>query len=186
MEQKSNFFKETVKFALLVLVIVVPVRLYIAQPFIVNGSSMDPTFATGQYLIIDEISYRFAEPTRGDVIVFRYPNNPKQFFIKRVIGLPSETIAFTNSEVQIRNEKHPDGLTLEEPYADAIPPPTYDNQIIALKQDEYFVMGDNRASSFDSRRWGPLRREQIIGRAILRLYPFNTLDIYPGNYSDSL
>jgi signal peptidase I len=182
MEQKTNFFKETVKFALLVMLIVIPVRLYIAQPFIVNGSSMDPTFASGQYLIVDEISYRFTEPSRGDVIVFRYPENPKQFFIKRIIGLPSETISVTQSGIHVINQDNPNGLALEEPYISDIVPKNNDNITKTLQDEEYFVMGDNRASSFDSRKWGPLERNFIIGRAILRLFPLNVIALYPGNH----
>ncbi len=83
---------EFIKFSLLALLIVMPIRLWIAQPFIVQGSSMVPTFQNGDYLIIDEITYRFREPERGEVIVFRYPKNPSQFFIKRIVGLSGETV----------------------------------------------------------------------------------------------
>ena len=89
---QENFFKEIIKFALLAVIIVLPIRFFIAQPFIVSGASMDPTFADKQYLIVDQISYRFDGPKRGDVIIFRYPLNTKKFFIKRIVGLPSKTI----------------------------------------------------------------------------------------------
>ena len=112
--KKENFFKEIIKFTLIALVIVIPVRTYIAQPFIVNGPSMDPTFNTGQYLIIDQISYRFNEPKRNDVIVFRYPNNPKVFYIKRIIGLPGETVSIDTGKVSIINSENPKGMLLPD------------------------------------------------------------------------
>src|SRR3990167_9889845 len=101
---------DTIKFIVLALIIVTPIRMFIAQPFIVNGSSMDPTFATGQYLIVDEISYRFNEPKRGDVIVLRYPRDPKKFFINRIVGLPGDTVEIQEGVVTIKDSKNPDGF----------------------------------------------------------------------------
>lgn len=173
--------RDTVKFVLIILLIVIPVRVFIAQPFIVNGASMDPTFKHGDYLIVDQISYRFNEPERGDVIVFRYPNDTKQFFIKRVIGLPGETIKITDSSVIIYNESYPQGLTLDEPYIKN--ETTHQNGSIEtknLKVSEYFVLGDNRLRSSDSRSWGTLKRNLIIGRPLIRLLPPSSLSLFPG------
>src|SRR3990167_6511583 len=112
----SNFWKELVKLILLSLLIVVPFRLYIAQPFIVEGASMVPTFETGNYLIVDELTYRFKTPERGSVLIFKYPRNPKKSFIKRVIGLPNETILIFDGQITIINAEYPKGFVLDESY----------------------------------------------------------------------
>src|SRR3989344_3657008 len=112
---KENFFREIVKFSVVALLIVVPVRLFVAQPFIVSGASMEPTFESGEYLIIDELSYHFSEPGRGDVIVFRYPRNPRDFFIKRVVGLPGETVSIQSGTITIE-PKGGEVIVLKEPY----------------------------------------------------------------------
>lgn len=151
------------------LAIVLPVRFFIAQPFIVRGASMEPNFSDGEYLVIDEISYRFADPARGDVVVFRYPNDPKQFFIKRIIGLPGETVAINDGQVFIRN-KQGEEVRLDESY---LSPKvvTISDAVVTLGYDEFFVLGDNRPSSSDSRVWGTLNRRYLVGRAFLRLFP---------------
>jgi len=172
---RSDFFKELFKLILLALVIVVPFRLYVAQPFIVDGLSMYPTFNNGHYLIIDELSYRFSEPERGDVLVFKAPPDPDKYYIKRLIGFPGETLRINNGQVTIVNEKNPDGFKLDEPYVKF---PKDESLAIILEEDEYFVMGDNRASSSDSRVWGALPAGNIIGRPVLRLYP---PALFPGN-----
>lgn len=175
--KKVHFFQELLTFAFVALVIVVPIRLFIAQPFIVSGESMYPTFDTGQYLIVDQLSYKFHEPARGDVIIFKYPNNPSTFFIKRIIGLPGETLELNGNTTTITQT---DGttITLDEPYVQM---PRESVLTKTLAQDEYFVMGDNRLASLDSRVWGPLKRDHIIGRAYLRLLPFNMLGFLPGS-----
>lgn len=176
----KQFLKEIVKFGLLALIIVVPVRLYIASPFIVSGSSMSPTFETGNYLIIDQLSYTFgATPERGDVIVFQYPKDPDKFFIKRVIGLPNETVRIQNGKVTIDNNDLLQPLPLNEPY---IVSHSQDNLSTTLGEDEYFVLGDNRSGSSDSRSWGPLPEDLITGRAYLRLFPLTDLQVLPGAY----
>ncbi|GMQ95124.1 MAG: signal peptidase I [Patescibacteria group bacterium] len=173
---------EMVKFFILAILIVLPIRIYIAQPFIVNGSSMDPTFATGEYLIVDELSYRLGSPERGDVVILRYPRDPSKFFIKRIIGLPNETIQISGGSITIKGERDPTGFELKEPY---IKFTKNDDLLRKLGDDEYFVMGDNRAASSDSRAWGPVEEDLIIGRALLRLFPIASAKVLPGKYKDA-
>lgn len=172
--KQEPFWKELVKLVLLALVVVLPFRLYIAQPFIVDGASMDPTFKSGEYLIVDELTYHFKSPERGSVLIFKYPNDPSKYFVKRVIGLPGETISIEEGKVRIINNQHPDGFVLDEPYVRF---GKDENLVRNLDNDEYFVLGDNRLSSADSRIWGPVPEGNIIGRPIIRFYP---LSILPG------
>jgi len=167
MKKIIAFFWEIIKIVGLALVIVIPIRYYIFQPFIVQGQSMEPTFETGNYLIVDEISYRFREPQRGEVIVFKYPQNSSQRYIKRIIGLPGETIEVKNNKVFVNNK------LLDEKNYFSQTGDTPGNILITLKENEYFVLGDNRLASYDSRRWGPLPRQNIIGRVFIRVWPFN-------------
>ena len=166
---------EFVKFFLIAILIVVPIRLWVAQPFIVSGSSMNPNFENGEYLIIDEFSYHFRQPERGEVIIFRYPLDQSKFFIKRIIGLPNEKFEIKNNQIYIYNEIFPEGILIEESYINNNKPMT--NKTIALKDNEYFVMGDNRNMSSDSRIWGTLDEKLIIGRAWIRLWPFTKASI---------
>lgn len=175
--------REWVQVIVVALVIALPIRFFIAEPFIVQGASMDPTFSTGQFLIIDRISYRFDEPQRGDVIVFEYPNNPDVYYIKRIIGLPDEHISIKSGVVTITNNENPDGLTLTEPYID-VSHISSENFNVQLGETEYFVMGDNRTQSSDSRIWGPLDRHFIIGRPIVRLIPVQEIGVLPGNHKE--
>lgn len=171
---------EIVRFALIALIIVVPIRWFVAQPFIVSGASMENTFHNGEYLIVDQISYYFEEPKRGDVIIFRYPHDPSKFFIKRVIGVPGDTVKIEGDVISIVNEEYPEGQTLEEPYVKSMAPNT--NKTERLTENEYYVMGDNRDASSDSRSWGILSRDKIIGRAFLRLFPVTKASVFPGKY----
>ncbi len=175
----KGFIWEIVKFSILAAVIVLPIRAFIAQPFIVNGRSMDPTFATGQYLIVDELSYRFEDPKRGDIVVLRYPRNPSKFFIKRIVGLPNETIEIKEGVVRIKTKTNPIGFQLTEPYVEFKKSDTITKK---LDDSEYFVMGDNRAESLDSRAWGSVPRKLIIGKAFLRLFPIASAEVMPGSY----
>lgn len=179
-EPKSSFIGEIVNFALIALLIVLPIRMFIAQPFIVSGASMETTFESGEYLIVDQLSYRFEEPMRGDVIIFRYPKDPSKFFIKRIIGIPGDTIDIQGNVVKLTNAEHPEGITLDEPYIRAMAPNTTLTE--TLGEEEYFVMGDNRNASSDSRMWGVLGRDKIVGKAFLRLYPLSHADVFPGEY----
>lgn len=181
-EKKDGVLSEIVRFSLVALLIVLPIRLFVAQPFIVSGASMETTFSTGEYLIVDQLTYHFEEPERGDVIIFRYPKDPSKFFIKRIIGIPGDTISIAGREVTITNAEHPDGIVLEEEsyVHDMKPGATLEE---TLGAGEYFVMGDNRDASSDSRAWGVLTRDNIVGRAFLRLFPLTEIGIFPGDHS---
>jgi signal peptidase I len=172
-----SFFTEVVKFVFLALIIVVPIRVFVAQPYIVSGNSMIPSFHNGDYLVVDQLSYRFEEPERGDVIIFRFPNDTSKFFIKRIIALPDETIKMESGVVTIINATQPDGMTIEEPYNESF---FRDTMTVILGEDEYFVMGDNRVVSLDSRSWGVLPRELVIGRTLVRLFPVTDISFIPG------
>ena len=170
---------EILKVLLISVAIVLPIRYYIAQPFIVRGASMEPNFENSEYLIIDEASYYFYEPKRGEVVVFRYPRDPKQFFIKRIVGLPGEKIEVRKGKLVIYNSSYPEGFTLDEKYL--YPPDrlTHPDVQTNLSESEYFVLGDNRDFSSDSRVWGALDRKFIVGRAFFRVWPFDELGLVP-------
>ena len=181
-ESRSQSFWELARFAIIAIAIVVPIRIFIAQPFIVSGSSMFPTFKDGQYLVVDEISYRLGNPQRDDVVVFKYPNDTTKFFIKRIIGLPNETVQIKGSEITIINKDHPEGFTLNQPFVEN---KANNESEYVLKDSDYFVMGDNRTASFDSRSWGPVSKNLMVGRAFLRLLPLNQIGVMPGNYKQA-
>jgi len=176
-ERGPSFWNDVLKFAVIAALVVLPIRMYIIQPFIVSGSSMFPTFESGDYLIVDEVSYRFEEPQRGDVIVFRYPLDPSKFFIKRIVGLPGETVEIKNSQVLIEKTPSAQKVVLDEPYIDV---KTSSIDPVKLKETEYFVLGDNREASSDSRVWGVLDQKFIIGRALIRLLPISQAEAFPG------
>jgi len=178
-ETPKESFWELFRFAIIAVAIVVPIRMFIAQPFVVSGSSMFPTFQDKQYLIVDEISYRLSEPKRDDVVVFKYPGDTSKFFIKRIIGLPNETVEIKGSEVTIVNQEHPEGFKLEQPF---VQNKSNNDMSFKLTANEYFVMGDNRSGSFDSRSWGPVPKKLLTGKAFLRLLPFNQIGLLPGQY----
>ncbi len=166
-----SFVWEIAKIVVIAALIVAPVRYFIFQPFLVRGQSMEPSFQDGDYLIVDEISYRLREPKRGEVIVFEYPDNPSQRFIKRIVALPGETVEIEEGEIRING----DNLILnEEEYISSLK--TVGDMKITLQENEYFVLGDNRSYSFDSRRFGPLPEDEIIGRVFLRAWPFGSID----------
>jgi len=173
MRNLLSFAWEIAKIVIIALVIVVPIRYLIFQPFFVKGQSMEPNFDNGDYLIIDELSYKVRDPQRGEVVVFKYPYDTSQRYIKRIIGLPGETVEVGNGVVAVYNEEG--GQVLAEsnylyPYVN-----TPGEARVTLGDDEYFVMGDNRPASSDSRRWGPLSKEYIVGRVFLRAWPFTAL-----------
>ncbi len=142
------------------------IHQFLAQPFLVQGASMEPNFKNGGYLLVDRISYRFKEPEKGDVIIFRYPQNRSLFYIKRIIGLPGEKIEIKGGDLFVNNN------LLEEEY---LKPGTetsfFSVDKFILGKDQYFVLGDNRPFSFDSRRWGPINEKDIIGVVRVRFWP---------------
>jgi len=157
---------ETVTIAV---VAVILVRYFVVQPFVVSGASMEPTFYNGNYLLIDELSYRFRSPERGEVVVFRYPGDQKSFYIKRIIGLPGERIELSDGEISVY--KGDEKIELKEAYVRG--GYTQGSFETTLGDGEYFVMGDNRNFSFDSRSWGALSENNLIGTVRLRLWPIN-------------
>ncbi|MCK6462396.1 MAG: signal peptidase I [Candidatus Pacebacteria bacterium] len=147
--RKESIF-DFLKFIFIVAAIVLPIRLWVAQPFLVSGASMEPTYNDGDYLIVDEFTYHLRDPKKNEVIVFRYPNDPSKFFIKRIAALPNETATMI------------------------------DGKEIQIKDKEYFVTGDNSDKSSDSRYWGPVAEKFIIGRSFVRLWPLNKIGLFPG------
>ena len=174
MKNALIFIWEIVKIVVISLAIIIPVRYYLVQPFFVRGASMDPNFNNGQYLVINEIGYRFEEPDRGEVIVFKYPIDPSQYYIKRIIGLPGEVVEIKDGYVSVYNQEFPEGKILDESVYLPEERITIGQTYLKLSEDEYFVLGDNRQASSDSRQWGVLPRDNIIGRVWLRAWPFDS------------
>lgn len=172
---EKPFFWEIGKTILIALTLVLVIRYFLIQPFYVKGASMEPNFHDHEYLVIDELSYRLRDPNRGEVVVIRYPRDPSQYFIKRVIGLPGETVEIHRDEIVITSATQT--IILDEQYiADDVP--TSGELRIDLGDDEYFILGDNRPSSLDSRSFGPVMRDGIVGRAWIRVWPFNRFDVF--------
>lgn len=171
-KETFSFIWEVIKIVALALVIVLPIRYFLFQPFVIQGSSMEPNFHDGDYLIVNELTYRFSEPARGDVIVFKYPLDPSKRFIKRVMGLPGDTIQAKNNRVYIIK----DGKTteLDEKYlSSSARTPSFGPVTVPVGQ--YYVLGDNREFSSDSHEWGTLPRVNIIGSVLFRLWPLGQL-----------
>ena len=171
------FVWDFLKIFVIALAIIIPVRFYLFQPFIVTGQSMLPSFHDGEYLIIDELTYRVSDPKRGEVAVIRSPQDASQFFIKRIIGLPSETVEISGGRVTIYNEASPAGLHLSEEYLQGSAT-TFGSLRITLSSEQYFVLGDNRLASSDSRVFGPIARDTLVGRVFVRAFPLNRFGIF--------
>lgn len=175
----GEFVFELIKIIVISLIIILAVRYFLIEPFYVKGASMEPNFFDHQYLVIEKVSYRFDKPQRGDVVVFRYPADPKQFFIKRVVGLPGEHVRIKNGRVylaaanseQIIPEDYIPSVTKTE-----LPLRGYGD--VVLGSDEYFLLGDNRTESLDSRVFGPVKRDFVVGRTWIRGWPFNQIKIF--------
>jgi signal peptidase I len=166
----ASFVGELLHVVIISLAIIIPVRYFLIQPFYVKGASMEPNFYDHEYLVIDEISYRFNTPTRGDIVVFRYPNDPSQFFIKRVIGLPGERVTISGGKITVYNKEHPEGFALDETsYLGT----TYTSgeKDVQLTEGEFYLLGDNRTASLDSRIFGPVPVGFLIGRVWIRGWP---------------
>lgn len=165
---------ETAKILIIAMLIVIPIRTFVFQPFLVKGASMEPNFHNGDYLIVDEFSYRLRNPERGEVIVLKYPGDLSQKYIKRIIGLPGETVAVQDGKVSVKNAEGT--VVLKEQYLpQGLQTPGLEEKI--LGDSEYFVMGDNRPFSSDSRAWGTLPKQDIIGRALIRLWPLRAFSV---------
>ncbi|HBI34161.1 MAG TPA: signal peptidase I [Candidatus Moranbacteria bacterium] len=189
----GSFLWEVVKVFFWALIIIVPIRVFLFQPFFVQGASMEPNFKDGDYLIVNELGYKetsanvdgmhlftvgsFKELSRGDVVVFRYPRDPKQFFIKRVIGLPGEQVKVEAGKVTIYNDENPEGLVLDERAYLSAGSITNGTVTTTIKDNEYFVLGDNRQFSHDSRAWGALPENDVVGKVLIRAWPFTKAEI---------
>ncbi len=169
------FFLELIKIALIAGVTIGLVRYFLFKPFYVKGQSMEPNYFASEYLIVDEITYRFREPERGEVIVFKSPVVQKEFYLKRIIALPGERVKVEDAKVIVYNEEYPQGVLVEEQY---ITEQTPGKITVTLGPDEYFVMGDNRDASFDSRRFGAISREHIVGKTWLRGWPIKRISTF--------
>lgn len=182
-----EFVWEVVKVVIVSLIIILPVRAYVIQPYFVKGSSMVPNFHDKEYVLVNKWTYRLGRPERGDVIIFKYPGNPKEYFIKRIIALPGESVLVNNNTVTIYNERYPEGFVLSETGYLPRENPTFCpgatvfcGTKVTLQPDFYFVMGDNREHSSDSRVFGPVNKAQFFsGLAWLRLWPLDKMAFIP-------
>lgn len=182
------FVWDLVKTGVVVFIIAFLIRYFLIQPFIVDGGSMMPNYIDQEYLLAEKLSYTISSPSRGDVIIFKYPNNPTVNYIKRVIGLPGETVEISDNQIKIINTSHPNGVVLDESYISKGTKTLTgsDKKVVTIvPNDSYFVMGDNREHSSDSREWGNLPKANIIGRAWLTVKPLDRFGFqyhvsYPG------
>lgn len=178
-----SFIAEVAKVVIISLAIIIPVRYFLIQPFYVKGASMEPTLHDYQYLIVDELTYRFSDPQRGEIVVLKNPRNPHEFFIKRILGLPEERLVIHNGEITVYQPGKKEGTAVVESYLpdEAL---THGSVDISLEEDEYYVLGDNREASLDSRVFGPILKSSIIGRTWIRAWPWTALTYFrPPNYS---
>lgn len=162
------------------------IRFFLIQPFYVSGQSMEPNFHNNEYIIVDQVSYRFSDPHRGDVVVFKYPMNVAFSFIKRIVGLPGERISIQNGDITIYNQENPQGFSIKESYIPSNVMTLGDVDTV-LKDSEYFVLGDNRPNSSDSRQWGKLPEHLIVGKVWVVLYPFEDFQtVHTPKYTTSI
>lgn len=164
------FFIELIKIVILAGITIGLVRYFLFKPFYVKGQSMEPNFYEQEYLIVDELSYRFREPERGEVVVFKSPTQEKDYLLKRIVGMPGERVRVVDNKVIIYNEDNPQGGVLQEEYLTETTPGSV---MYTLGPDQYFVMGDNRDASYDSRRFGPVSEDDIIGKVFFRGWPLS-------------
>lgn len=183
MQVLGGFFLDIIETVVIALSIFLIVYLFVASPHQVNGQSMMPNFQSGEFVLSDKVSYRFNNPKRGDIVVFHAPeaaNCPKGTgcdFIKRVLGLPGETVEVYDNAIWINGQK------LEEPYIPAdyetMPGLATKGKSIYLGPNEYFVSGDNRPYSSDSRAWGAITKNDIVGKALFRYWPLKSAGLIP-------
>lgn len=186
-----RFGAELIRTAIIVSVLAYGIRAFLIQPFVVEGSSMAPRFQTNDFLIVDKLSYRLHTPSRGDIIVFKYPYDLQTNYVKRIIGLPGETVKIEDGKVEVINKNNPNGFILTEPYLSVgnttqILPTSTQNEY-TVPEGKYFVLGDNRHASSDSREWGFLPKEDVIGRVFVQAFPFNRASwVSHARYDESL
>jgi signal peptidase I len=168
--KKKTLFLEFLETLIFVVLVVLPIRYFIFEPFIIRGESMYPNFYNGDYIIAEKLSYFIRDPERYEVVVFKAPPFKTTYYIKRIIGLPGEKVEIKNGKIKIYNKENPNGFYLDENYQ-KIDLDKNENLVFELKENEYFVLGDNRPASFDSRKWGAVLRKDIIGRAIIKVFP---------------
>jgi signal peptidase I len=182
LNEKFSFFEfiwDLLKTAIIVVVVAFAVKFFLLQPYIVDGNSMLPNFENEECLLVEKVSYRFKSPKRGDVIVFHPPGQNSINYIKRIVGLPNERIEILENKIKIYNDKYPDGIFLDESYI----PSSYltvsekSDGLYTVGNNEYFVLGDNREHSSDSREWGNLPETNILGKAWLEIFPFKNFDL---------
>ncbi len=178
-KKATNFIWELIKIVIISLMIIIPIRMFVVQPFIVEGASMMPNFYDGEYLIVNEFSYRFFPPKRGEVVIFHPPQNHRIYYIKRIIGLPGETVELREGVIYIYNTAEPQGKRLSE-LGYEVENHLSPNQTekVTLDKDEYYLLGDNRTNSLDSRSFGPVKFDYLKGKAWVRAFPFNRLNIF--------
>jgi signal peptidase I len=202
-EYQEKGIKGAISFVFIFVFLLYFIHEFIVKPFLVDGPSMLPTFQTGDYLLVERIKSRFGEIKRDDILVFDIPENEytnqyeyhtcyikfeekcywqsKRYLIKRVIGLPGEKVSIINGSTTIFNKENPNGILLKNDYV--LYPSSKDAEII-LKENEYFVMGDNRANSSDSRFFGAVPKENIIGTAFVRIFPLKNFGFSLGKTSE--
>jgi len=177
MRKFFSSFLEVLEIAAIAIGVVFVVRTFLIQPFLVSGTSMYPTFQNGDYVLTDELTFRVRPPERGEVVVFHDVSDSSTYLIKRVIGLPGETVIVKNNDVTIENAQHPQGFVLNEKYL-PVGTQTLGDGTWTLSSSSYMMLGDNRIVSYDSRVWGPLPAKDIVGLVRLRLWPLTGVDIF--------
>jgi signal peptidase I len=176
-EKHTRFLREIIEIVTFTLLVLFIIR-FAVQSFRTDGQSMEPNFHSNEYVLVNKVTYLLQQPQRGDVVVFHYPFDIHKDFIKRLIGLPGDTIHVTNATVTIN------GQAIREPYIRV--PFNFENKTWKLGANQFFVMGDNRDNSLDSRTWGPLDRSYIIGKVVAAYWPMNYLgfiDTYSAVYA---
>lgn len=177
----GSHFVEFIQTLVIFAAIASAIYLFLAQPHKVSGKSMYPNFDNGDYIITDKVTYRFSEPQRGDIVVFKNPKDESQDFIKRIMAVPGDTIKIQDGHIYLNGER------LKEPFinSDIITNPGFflqEGETIAVPDEKYIVIGDNRSNSSDSREWGFIEKKEIIGRVFVRYWPSNAIGLYPAEY----
>lgn len=187
----SLFFRyvyEIVKTVVIVLFFALLIRTFLIQPFVVDGSSMEPTFHNREYLMVEKLNFALHKPNRGDIVVFRYPVDPRLNYVKRIVGLPGDRMEISGGKVTIFNNNNPSGMSLSESYI----PTTVQTKVTGdtikhtwvVDAKSYFVLGDNREHSDDSRSWGLVPEQNIIGKVWITVYPFDNFGlVHHANYA---